>query len=862
MPLAAGLGRRTHDAVRALGALLALAVLTLSLHDAGLLFGSSLDGFFNDWVYNGAELLAAGLVLARALLVEGEKRIWLTLAIGIGFYAAGDIYYTLAIEGVAGIPSPNPSDALYLAFYPCAYVMLVRLIRSHIRELHASVWLDGAIGGLTLAAVGSALVLEPVIHTTHGTLAAVATNLAYPLGDLVLIALVFGVFALTGWRPGRAWLLMLLGFALTATADSIYLFRVAEGSYQAGTVLDALWPCGLALLGFAAWVRPRPREEGHFTDVAAMVVPCVFGAVALFLLIRANYVHLGLVPEVLAGLALLVGMLRFTTTFNDVRRLSGIRDRQARTDYLTGLANRRQFYAQLGAAIEGCRTRGASFALLTIDLDRFKELNDTLGHYAGDLLLQQIGPRLQSVVRGEGVARLGGDEFGLILRDSSAASAAAERIGGALARPFSLGDVTVSVQASVGIAVFPDDASSPDTLLQRADVAMYQAKSERSRYAFYAPGSTTASRERLGLVTELKSAIEQGGLVVHYQPQIDLRTNIVSGVEALVRWQHPRLGLLGPDRFVPIAEQTGVMRELTASVLDQALAQQRAWLDEGRELSLAVNVSATNLLDSAFLGDLRRRLAHWRTPPGMLRLEITESVLIAEGSRVRSVIDSLGELGVNLSLDDFGTGYSPLSYLRDLPVGELKIDRSFVEAMMSDRDTATIVAAVIALARRLGIEVVAEGIETPEQLEMLRSFDCPYAQGYLFSRPLAAQAAGRWLRAEALPTTAPAPVEAAPPSETVETRLGNAGSLLRAAPPVSADRRRPRAAARRADRHVDRGGRRRRSPRHRAAQTAVAVSGGGRPLGGLALCLLLAHRGPGPVDTRCARIPGPAGDRQ
>ena len=782
MPLTAGLDRWARRAVSAGGTLLVASVLALALHDAGILAPRSLDGFFNDWLYNGAEVLVAALVLTRALLVESERRTWIVLALGVGFYAGGDIYYTLVLEGTSGIPSPNPSDALYLLFYPCAYAMLVRLVGSHLRELHANVWLDGAIGGLTLAAVGAALVLEPVINTSHGTLAAVATNLAYPFGDLILIAFVFGVFALTGWRPGRAWLLILLGFSVTAVADSIYLFRIAEGTYEAGTLLDALWPCGLALLAFAAWARPRPRMAGHFTDVAVMIVPCIFGAVALFLLIRANYVHLGLIPEVLASLSLLFVMLRFAATFNDVRRLSGIRDRQARTDDLTGLANRRQFYAQLGSAIEGCRARDASFALLTIDLDRFKELNDTLGHYAGDLLLQQIGPRMQSVLRSDtAVARLGGDEFGLILRDASAAAATAERIHGALARPFALRDVTVSVQASIGIAVFPEDATTTDTLLQRADVAMYQAKTQRSRYAFYAPGSTTASLERLGLVAELKGAIEQGGLVVHYQPQIDLRTSTVSGVEALVRWQHPRLGLLGPDRFVPIAEQTGVMRELTASVLDQALAQQRAWLDEGHELSLAVNVSATNLLDSAFLHDLRARLAHWRTPPGMLRLEITESVLIAEGSRVRAVIDSLGDLGVNLSLDDFGTGYSPLSYLRDLPVAELKIDRSFVEAMMSDRDTATIVGAVIGLARRLGIDVVAEGIETAGQLELLRSFECPFAQGYLFSRPLPAQTAGRWLREEAFSRIAAEVLvaERAEPTATVETRLGDAASLLR-----------------------------------------------------------------------------------
>lgn len=750
LPLSAGLRPRMRRGVNALGLILTLSAIALALHDSGLFGGTELDGLFNEWVYNGVEIMAAALVLSRALLIRPERTAWLLLAIGIACFAAGDVYFTLVIEHMSSVPVPSPSDAGYLLLYPCAYAMIARLVGSHVQNLNASVWLDGAIGSLTVAAIGSAVVLEPVIRTTHGKLASVATNLAYPLFDLVLIMFVIGVVALTGWRPGRTWLLIAMGFAVLALADSLYLFRVAEDTYHAGTILDALWPTGLVLLSYAAWSKPREREELRSTGILTILLPCVFGAVALFLLIRSDFVHLGLIPESLAGAALLAAGARFALAFNDVRKLSEIRERQARTDDLTGLANRRHFYVRLNETIEGCRLRGASFALLTIDLDHFKELNDTLGHYAGDLLLQQIGPRMQSVVRDATVARLGGDEFGLILRDASAAAIVAERINGALREPFELEELSVSVHASVGIAIFPDDAQTTDGLLQRADVAMYQAKDDHTRYAFYAPATDRNSRERLGLVAELKGAIEHGGLIVHYQPQVDLRTNTVSGVEALVRWQHPSRGLLGADQFVAIAEQTGVMRELTALVLDQALAQQRAWLEEGRELTLAVNVSATNLLDTAFLGDLHRQLDRWSTPPGMLRLEITESVLIAEGSRVQSVIESLGDLGVNLSLDDFGTGYSPLSYLRELPVAEIKIDRSFVEAMMSDRDTSTIVASVISLAHQLGIQVVAEGIETAGQLELLRSFDCSFAQGYLFSRPLPAHTAARWLKNEAL----------------------------------------------------------------------------------------------------------------
>jgi diguanylate cyclase len=747
MPLAHGLRARTRAAVEMVGLLLVLAVVGLAMNNLGLFGTNKLDGFFNDWVYNGVEVLAGALVLARALLVRRERVAWLMLALGIGFFAAGDIYYTLVIEGSSKPPSPSLSDAAYLLFYVGAYAMIVLLVRDHVRTFHAGVWLDGAIGALAVAAVGAALVLEPVIHTTHGSFASVATNLAYPLGDLFLIALVIGVFALSGWRPGRTWFLIGLGFAVLAIADSIYLFRVAENSYTGGTFLDAMWPAGLVLLSYAAWARPRERREVRFEGLPVLVVPCVFALTALFLLIRANFVHLDVIPESLAAAAMLAAGARFVYTFNDVRNLSEVRERQARTDDLTGLPNRRHFYATLNDAVEGCRSRGASFALLMIDLNHFKELNDTLGHQVGDQLLQQVGPRMQSVVRETTIARLGGDEFGVIIRDADAAVLAAERIHDALRRPFDLEGLSVSTQASIGIAVFPRDAQTGDNLLQRADVAMYQAKDARSRYAIYSSKTDRNSRERLALVAELKDAIAQGQLVVHYQPQVDLHTDTIRGVEALVRWQHPERGLIGPDSFVAIAEQTGVMRELTASVLEQALRQHRAWLDEGRELTMAVNVSATDFVDTGFLLRLREQLERWGTPAGTLRLEITESVLITEGSRVRSALDLLSGLGVHLSLDDFGTGYSPLSYLRELPVDEIKIDCSFVWAMMTDKDTAAIVAAIIALARRLGVEVVAEGIETPEQLELLRSLHCPVAQGYYFSRPLPAEGLEQWLDA-------------------------------------------------------------------------------------------------------------------
>ena len=377
MPLTAGLGPAARRAVKMTGALLAAMLLALVLHNAGLLGGPHLDELFNVWVYCGIELLVCALVLTRALTIRAERAAWLALAAGIACYAAGDIYYTLFIENAASQPSPAPSDAGYLLFYPLAYAALARLVGAHARDLHANVWLDGAIGGLTLAAVGSAIVLDPVIEATHGTTASVATNLAYPVGDLLLIVFVFGVFALTGWRPGRAWMLIGLGLAVTAVADSIYLFRIAEGTYEPGTLLDVLWPAGLALLALAAWSPPRQRDRNPLSSIAVMIVPCVFGAVALLLLIRGNYEHIGVIPEVLAASALLVAGLRFAVAFNDVRKLSSLRERQARTDYLTGLANRRHFYDQLNSSIEACRRRGHE---LRAAHDRPRPLQGTQRH--------------------------------------------------------------------------------------------------------------------------------------------------------------------------------------------------------------------------------------------------------------------------------------------------------------------------------------------------------------------------------------------------------------------------------------------------------------------------------------------------
>jgi diguanylate cyclase (GGDEF)-like protein/PAS domain S-box-containing protein len=425
---------------------------------------------------------------------------------------------------------------------------------------------------------------------------------------------------------------------------------------------------------------------------------------------------------------------------------------QALHDGLTGLPNRTLFHDRVSQAIEMARRSEESLAVMLMDLDRFKEVNDTLGHHSGDVLLNEIGKRLQDSVRScDTVARLGGDEFGFVLTnvDAEQARALMERIRRALARPCRLQDLSLQVEGSIGIALFPQDGSSVDQLLQRADVAMYVAKRGGHGHAFYDADKDHHTPTRLTMVGELRRAIEQRELVLYYQPQVELDSGRVFGVEALLRWEHPTRGLLAPDAFLPTAERTGLMDSLTRYVIEHALRQRQQWFRAGHELTVAVNISMRNLLDSGFPADVEALLVKWGAPASCLELEITEHTAVGDRLRAESVLAQLGQRGLRVAVDDFGTGYSSLAYLRRLPLHEIKIDRSFVSKMTSDRDDAVIVRSTIDLARNLGLQVVAEGVETAEICDALVELGCDSAQGYYWSRPLPADALTAWLEQRA-----------------------------------------------------------------------------------------------------------------
>jgi diguanylate cyclase (GGDEF)-like protein len=423
-------------------------------------------------------------------------------------------------------------------------------------------------------------------------------------------------------------------------------------------------------------------------------------------------------------------------------------EHQALHDALTDLPNRVLLHDRLQQAIRAAERSRASVALLVMDLDRFKEVNDTFGHHTGDQLLQQLGQRLGSVLRAsDTIARLGGDEFAVLLPTASVEDARhiAERLLQVLEEPFSLGGLQLEIDASIGIALSPDHGLDAETLLRRADVAMYVAKRSSTGHALYTADQDEHSPMRLAMVGELRRAIDQNELALYYQPKLSLASGQVTCVEALVRWDHPRHGMLGPDVFVPIAEQTGLIRPLARWVLDAALRQCNRWRQDGLDLSVAVNLSMRNLHDPEVVDMIRLLLLRWGIPPARLLVEITESSLMADAARAMEVLGRLRGMGVSVSIDDFGTGYSSLAYLKRLPVDELKIDKSFVEHVATDRNDAAIVRSTIGLAHDLGLSVVAEGIEDHQTLELLAGMGCDVAQGYFISRPLPVAALGDWL---------------------------------------------------------------------------------------------------------------------
>ncbi|MFI5099317.1 MAG: putative bifunctional diguanylate cyclase/phosphodiesterase [Actinomycetes bacterium] len=548
--------------------------------------------------------------------------------------------------------------------------------------------------------------------------------------------------------------------AVCVSWSTMLLAGVPEGLEVAGQELhgaDLLWVVPGWLLWYAAdtavesFVARSEERRLYQTFPADFWYDVVTGAAVLAL---APVVAVSLHASVWFLPVLLVPLV----VVYQAARLSLDEQHKALHDPLTGLPNRKFLMDRLASATAPRRTAAdrtgdpapPPFVLCLLDLDRFKDVNDTLGHHVGDELLALLARRIQGVLRANDVvARLGGDEFAVYLPAISSSRKAVElatRIREALVEPFSLERVVLEVEASIGIAMYPRHGTAADELMRHADVAMYLAKELQSGVEVYDPEHDFHNTDRLGLLAALRGALDAHQLELHYQPEVSLETGQVVGAEALVRWRHPARGYIPPDEFIPLAETSGLMHRLTAFVIDTALAQVAAWHAEGMVVTVAVNVSSRDLHGPWLARSVSESLARHRVPASLLRLELTERTLMAEHSRVLDTLVALEALDVEISLDDFGTGYSSMFMLKRLPVSEIKVDRSFVSMLAVAGEDASIVRSIIDLAHALGMQAVAEGVETAEVWQQLVDLGCDTAQGWFVSRPMDAVAATAWLR--------------------------------------------------------------------------------------------------------------------
>lgn len=680
-----------------------------------------------------AVLAAAGLVLAvvsGACLVRFERRGRAAWACMIGAVALHVVGRLLHLTGVVG-GHREPSlvvDGPHLLFYLVFAAGLVLLFRPSLEVTHRSARFDGALIGLAIASGVVALWLHPSIDV-EGTRAAVAV--AYPLVDVVLMVVLVAGLVAVRTIPNRSMLLLVGAVVAFMAADVVRVSGGVDTATAGAGWNEVVWRIGILALLAALWTsigeirgEPRPVPAGF------SVVPSVAGIIALAVI--AAGVVLDVAPAAL-WLALATLALVLVRTIRTVRELRFAQRShvEARTDDLTGLANRRAFNEHLTALLG----TGLPLAVVTLDIDGFKEVNDSLGHPAGDDLLRIVARRFRRAQpRGGLLARLGGDEFALVQAEGDGL-AIAEAFTRALDAAIVVDGLPVRISASMGVACSPEHGTDGTELLRAADVAMYQAKRSRAGVVAYVPADDHHSRARLASVEALHAAISAGTIDLAYQPIIDLRVGAVVGVEALVRWSHPRLGDMEPTDFVRLAEDHGLVTDLTRLVLDRALGAQATLRSAGHDLQMNINLSAHDLGDPSLVGYLCDRLVAHDVPAWRVTLEITETALARDRARAARTARMLRGVGVGIAIDDFGVGYSSMAQLLDLPVDELKVDREMVNAA-DDEKAWAVLSAVTELGRALGARVVAEGIENDGARSLVDRAGVDRVQGMHLAAPM------------------------------------------------------------------------------------------------------------------------------
>ena len=714
-------------------------------------------------------LFAAVCSGLAAFASHGRQRgAWICFTIAAGGWMVGSAlwaYYELWAD-VA--PFPSLADAGYLTFPLAVCLGLVLFPVGYTGQSQSRLVLDGLIFAGALFVVAWVLVLRTIYEGGGASRFAVGLSLAYPVTDLVIITVAVMVLARARTGQRTALTTLMAGIVFMALSDSAFAYLTAHGTYNSGSHVDLGWAAGLLLIGVAALISyaAAPTTDAPTTQVPSWVsvwLPYVPALLAAVVCVPAFMPVAGLGPIILASMLLIAAVLarQFIVVGENRRLLATVAD-QALHDPLTGLANRALFNDRLTHAVQLHQRDQQSVAVLSLDLDDFKLVNDSMGHPAGDALLVLIAERLLGCVRtSDTVARLGGDEFAVLMEGKPEhARLIAHRVVQAFDDTFAIDGHDLLIRPSVGLAVAAADESeiSADALLKQADVAMYSAKRSRSGgvHTFTpemhliepneldlsadANGAAGSGAAAVRLLGELRRAIDQLDLSLVYQPKFGLRDGDIVGVEALVRWPHRDRGLLGPDHFLPLVREHGLMRSVTELVLAQALDDVAAWHAQGFDVPVAVNIFAPSLGDLELPRQIARALSERNLRSDSLTVEITEDLLLDNLDRTRTVLNRLRENGVRIAIDDFGSGYSALWYLRELPVDEVKLDRQFIAPILVDPRAAAIVRAVIDLARALGVTSVAEGVEDALTAVRLIEYGCEVAQGYYYSPPVDAAA--------------------------------------------------------------------------------------------------------------------------
>jgi diguanylate cyclase (GGDEF)-like protein len=698
--------------------------------------------------------------------------VWSLIAAGTGAWAAGQAGWTVWESGFGvSPPTPSPLDAAFLAFpilAVCGLLGIVQTPAGRLSQLRAVTEGLFIAGGFFL--FGWILFIGPVIADGTASVFSEAVNLAYPTLDAVALGAVLFVAVRGGREPPRGLTLLGLGIVCLAVADSAFWYLSAvESKFPGVTGLDTGWVAGFALIALAALDSSGPRPREHKARPGLVALPFLPAAAGILAMPSVWLVTGSLGPWepllVIVGVVLaLCAVLYLAVTYENDALTRDLQKRtaelgalaeqlrhQAFHDPLTGLANRALLNDRAGHAFARSLRRASKIAIIALDVDAFKRVNDSHGHEAGDELLRSLALRLQEAARPEDtVARMGGDEF-VVLVDAvntvEDAVGLAERLQEAMTPKFVLGEIEQSISVSVGVACGSAKTTSFEQLLCDADVAMYAVKAGgRDAVELFRPSMHQQARERYRLQADLHRALDRDELWLLYQPEFEVASGRLTGFEALVRWNHPTLGPMGPDRFIPIAEESGLIVPLGQWVLREALGQAVAWdsLDyAARRLSISINVSGAQLKAPSLVTDVKKTIGSAGIDPGRVVLEITETALVEDSRTVVEALHALKRLGVRIAIDDFGTGYASFAYLRRVPVDILKVDRSFVTASSHDARARGLLEAMIGIGHTLSLVTVGEGVEHPGQLATLEGVGCDLAQGYLLSRPLSVEDAGR-----------------------------------------------------------------------------------------------------------------------